>query len=418
MMKFQKSYFNFRGDEMNVYVARQAIFDINKKVVAYELLFRNNNINKFFPVENVNPTLNVIKNSFSVIGLNEITEGKPAFINFDEVLLKSGFIETLNKELIVVEILETVNPGDTIVQCCKNLKAKGYTIVLDDFQYSSEFDKLIEYVDIIKVDFIITKGKERKEIMDKVKNKNIKFLAEKVEKKEDYEEAVKHGYSYFQGYFFCRPVIISGKDICVYKPTYTKLIKELSSEIIDIENVENLIKNDVSLSYKLLKIINSAYYSLTTQVKSIRNAIMIIGIDELKRWIFIMELKAMNKNSIEELTKLSLIRGYFGEHIVKEIDFGVEKFDMFLTGLFSLIDALTNQPLGKILNELPVSQDIKDALMCRNNVMGELLDLIIKYESGTWEEVNMLVKKMGLDREFLTNCYLKAIGSVKGLDVA
>ena len=417
-IRYKKLDFKFRGDDMDVYVARQAIFDINKKVVAYELLFRNNNINKFFPVENINPTLNVIKNSFSIIGLNEITEGKPVFINFDEMLLKSGIIETLNKDLVAVEILETVNPVDTTVQYCKNLKSKGYTIVLDDFQYSGKFDKLIEYVDIIKVDFTITKGKERKEIMDKVKNQNIKFLAEKVEKQEDYKEALKYGYSYFQGYFFCRPVIISGSDICGYKPTYTKLIKELNNEIIDIENVENLIKSDVSLSCKLLKIINSAYYSLTTRVKSIRNAIMIIGIDELKRWIFVMELKAMNKSSIEELTKISLIRGYFGEFIVREIDFGVEKFDMFLAGLFSLVDALANQPLDKVLNTLPVSQDIKDALMCRNNMMGELLDLIVKYERGTWEEVNILVKKMGLDREFLTNCYLKAIGSVKGLDVA
>lgn len=403
---------------MNVYVARQAIFDTNKQIIAYELLFRNSNINKFTPIEGLNPTLNVIKNSFSIIGLDKITEGKRAFINFDEALLKSGIIETIHKDCIVVEILETINPDDTIINCCKHLKTKGYIIALDDFEYDYKFDKLMRYIDIIKVDFTLTKGKGRKEIMYRIRNKNIKFLAEKVETEKDYEEALEYGYSYFQGYFFCKPVIISGNDIFIYKPTYIKLIKELSSEVVDIENVENLIKSDVSLSCKLLKIINSAYYSLTTRVKSIRNAIMIIGIDELKRWIFVMELKAMNKSSIEELTKISLIRGYFGEFIVREIDFGVEKFDMFLAGLFSLVDALANQPLDKVLNTLPVSQDIKDALMCRNNMMGELLDLIVKYERGTWEEVNILVKKMGLDREFLTNCYLKAIGSVKGLDVA
>ena len=168
-----------------------------------------------------------------------------------------------------------------------------------------------------------------------------------------------------------------------------------------IENVENLIKSDVSLSCKLLKIINSAYYSLTTRVKSIRNAIMIIGIDELKRWIFVMELKAMNKSSIEELTKISLIRGYFGEFIVREIDFGVEIFDVFLTGLFSLIDALTNQPLDKILIELPVSKNVKDALAGKQNMLSKLLDLIIKYEKGIWEEVNIIVEKIGLDNAFV-----------------
>lgn len=398
---------------MNVYVARQAILDINKQVVAYELLFRNNNINKFIPIKNLNPTLDVLKNTFFVIGLDKITDGKQAFVNFDEVLLKSGIIETIHKDCIVVELLETITPDDTIIKYCKNLKEKGYIIALDDFEYNNKFDKLIEYTDIIKVDFTLTKGKERKEIMDKIKNKNIKFLAEKVETEEDYRKALEYGYSYFQGYFFCKPTIISGNDIFVYKPTYDKLIKELSKEIVDIENVEYLIKTDVSLCYKLLKIVNSAYYNFSTEITSIHNAIMIVGINELKRWILISELKSINKNGVKELTRMSLLRGYFMELIVKEIDFGVESFEAFLTGLFSLIDALTNQPLDKILDELPVSQNIKDALAGKQNMLGKLLKLIIKYEKGMWEEVNIMVKKMGLNKEFITNCYLKAIYNLK-----
>jgi c-di-GMP-related signal transduction protein len=401
---------------MNVYVGRQAILDVNKQVVAYELLFRNNNINKFISIENSNPTLDVIKNSFSVIGLDKITEGKKAFINFDEALLKSGIIETFPKDRIVVEILETVTPDDTIIECCKNLKENGYIIALDDFEYNSKFDELMNYIDIIKVDFILTKGKERKEIIERIKNKNIKFLAEKVETEEEYKEALGYGYSYFQGYFFCKPVIVSGKDIFVYKYTYIKLIKELSQDIIDIENVENLIKSDVSLSYKLLKVVNSAHYGMKREITSIRNAIMIIGINKLKRWIFIIELGSMNKNNMEELIKMSLIRGCFGELIVKEIDCGVEVFEIFLTGLFSLIDALTNQPLGEILNELPVSKNVKDALLGKENMLGKLLELIIKYEKGIWEEVNIIVEKIGLDKEFVKNCYLKAVESVKILD--
>ena len=190
---------------MDVYVARQAIFDINKEVIAYELLFRNNNINKFSSIENSNPTLDVIRNSFSVIGLDKVTGGKRAFINFDEELIKSGLIEAFPKDCIVIEVLETVKPDNTIIECCRSLKEKGYIIALDDFQYNEEFDELIKYIDIIKVDFIITKGKERKEIMHRIKNKDIKFLAEKVETEEEYKEAVGYGYSYFQGYFFCKP---------------------------------------------------------------------------------------------------------------------------------------------------------------------------------------------------------------------
>lgn len=402
---------------MDVYVARQAIFDVNKEVVAYELLFRNSkNINKFIAIENSNPTLDVIRNSFSIIGLDKVTGGKLAFINFDETLIKSGVIEAFTKDCIVVEVLETVKPDKAIIECCKNLKAKGYIIALDDFEYNEEFDELIKYIDIIKVDFIITKGKERKEIMHRIKNKNIKFLAEKVETEEEYKEAVGYGYSYFQGYFFCKPVIISGKDISGYKFTYMNLIKELDKENINIKNIENLIKNDVSLSYKLLKAANSAHYSMKRKITSIADAIMIIGLKELKKWIFLMTLENMGENNIDELVKMSLLRATFGELLSNEIKPPISGFDAFLTGLFSLMDALMKIPIENILSELPISKDVKDALLGNENILLNLLKLIIKYEKGDWEGVNELIEEFGLDEEFVSSCYFEAIQSLKSLE--
>lgn len=401
---------------MEVYVARQAIFNINKEVVAYELLFRNNKINKFVPIENSNPTLNVIRNSFSVIGLDRVTGGKRAFINFDGELIKLGIIEAFPKECIAIEILETVNPDDKIIECCRRLKEKGYTIALDDFEYNREFDELMKYVDIIKVDFLLTKGKERKEIMHRIKNRNIKFLAEKVETEEDYKEAVGYGYSYFQGYFFCKPVIISGKDISGYKLTYINLINELDKNDVNIKNIEKLIKNDVSLSYKLLKAVNSAQYSFKRKITSIGDAIMIIGIKELRKWIFIITLQNMGEGSIDELVKLSLLRASFGELLSQKIQFEISSFDVFLAGMFSLIDALMNMPIENILSELPVSKDVKDALLEKDNIISELLKLIIKYENGDWEAVNELVEKFGLDEEFVSQCYLEALQKLQSLE--
>ena len=401
---------------MDVYVARQAIFNINKEVIAYELLFRNSNSNKFVFIENSNPTLDVIRNSFSVIGLDKITEGKRAFINFDEELIKSGLIETFPKDFIAIEILETVKPDARVIECCKSLKEKGYIIVLDDFEYNEEFDELIKYIDIIKVDFIITKGKERKEIMNKVRNKKIKFLAEKVETEEEYKEAVSYGYSYFQGYFFCKPVIISGKDISGFKFTYMNLIKELNKDDVDIKNIERLVKNDVSLSYKLLKSVNSAHYSMKRRITSISDAIVIIGIKELRKWIFIIALQNMGKNSVEELVKVSLLRAFFGELLSKKIQIKLSSFDVFLTGMLSLIDALLNMPIEKVLSELPVSNDIKEALLEKENVISELLQLIISYENGNWEDANKLIKKFKLDEEFVKDCYLEAIQNLQILE--
>lgn len=401
---------------MDVYVARQAIFDMNKDVIAYELLFRNKNINKFISIENVNPTLDVIRNSFLVIGFDKITGGKLAFINFDGELIKSELIERFSKDHLAIEVLETVKPDYRIIECCKRLKEKGYIIALDDFMYCEEFDELMKYVDIIKVDFFVTKGKERKEIMKRIKNKNIKFLAEKIETEEEYNEAVGYGYSYFQGYFFCKPVIISGRDVSGYKFTYINLIKELNQSNINIKKIENLIKNDVLLSYKLLKTVNSAHYCLKRKITSISDAIIIIGTKELKRWIFIITLKQIGENSIDELVKMSLIRASFAESLSKKIQVNVPQFDAFLIGMFSLMDALLKMPIENILTELPISDDVKDALLGKTNILSELLKLIIEYEKGNWKDVNRLIEKFELDEEFVSDCYLDAIQSLKSLE--
>ncbi|WP_297430336.1 EAL and HDOD domain-containing protein [Clostridium sp.] len=401
---------------MDVFVARQAIFDSNKEVIAYELLFRNSNINEFISIKNVNPTLDVIRNSFLVIGFNEITGGKKAFINFDEDLIKSEIIERFSKDHIAVEVLETVKPDFAIIECCKRLKEKGYIIALDDFMYHEQFDELIEYIDIIKVDFFVTKGNERKEIMSRIKNKNIKFLAEKVETEEEYREALRYGYSYFQGYFFCKPMIISGKDVSGYRFIYINLLEELNKDNINIKKIEALIKNDVLLSYKLLKAVNSAHYCLKRKIKSIGEAIMIIGINELRRWIFIISLKQMGENSIDELVKMSLIRASFMEALSKEIRFEILQFDAFLSGMFSLIDVLLKIPIINILNELPISDYVKDALLGRKNMLSELLNLVVEYERGNWIEVNKLIRKFKISEEFVNDCYLGAILNLKNLD--
>ncbi|MFW2490652.1 EAL and HDOD domain-containing protein [Clostridium chromiireducens] len=404
---------------MDVYVARQAIFDINKEVIAYEVLFRNNNIdNEFISIKNVNPTLDVIRNSFFVIGINKITGGKKAFVNFDEELIKSEIIERFSKDHLAVEVLESVKPDYVIIDCCRRLKEKGYIIALDDFSYNEQFDKLMKYIDIIKVDFLVTKGKERKEIISKIKNTNIniKFLAEKVETEEEYREALSYGYSYFQGYFFCRPVIISGRDVSGYKFTYMNLINELNKETVNIEVVEALVKSDVFLSYKLLKEANSAYHYIKRKIVSIRDAIMIIGINELKRWIFIITLKQIGENNIDELVRMSLIRASFMEVVSKKFHLDIPAFDAFLTGIFSLIHVLLKMPIEKILIDLPISSDVKDALLGKNNIILELLELTIEYEKGNWIEVNKLIKKFELNEEFVGNCYLNSIINLKILE--
>ncbi|MFA6941707.1 MAG: HDOD domain-containing protein [Clostridiaceae bacterium] len=393
---------------MYAYIARQPILNAKNKVIAYELLFRNNFVNVSKIEDSSLATLQVIKNFYSVVGKDTLTDRKPAFINFDENLLKSKLIENLPKD-VVVEILESVEPTEEIVSICKSLKENGYILALDDFQYDDKYIEILEYIDIIKVDFMITKGLERKQLIEKVNKDKIKYLAEKVETLQDYKEAAELGFSMFQGYYFCRPVIVSVKDINVYQFTYLKLIEELNKEEIDIEKIEKDIKNDLSLSYKLLMLVNSAYYGLKTKVTSIKNAIMLIGAGELKKWLYVITLKSINKDKPDEIIKMSLIRAYFGEILVKREKLKVNPSDMFLTGLFSMIDVLTESSMEQVLKSLPISLQVKSALTGEDNILRSILDLEMFYEKADWEGVKNLSEALDLNQEIINESYMKAI---------
>lgn len=201
---------------MNTFIATQPIFDTNQNVIAYELLFRGDSVNnEFNNIDGDIATSNVIINSISVIGLSNLTNGKKAFINFTENLILDDTAYVLPKEYVIIEILENVPPSKEIIKACKRLKAKGYTLALDDFVLIDNLKELIKLADLIKIDFTITKGDERKKVIDKILqiNNKVKFLAEKIETKEEFNEASMMGYSFFQGYFFSKPTIFRGTDL-------------------------------------------------------------------------------------------------------------------------------------------------------------------------------------------------------------
>lgn len=198
---------------MEAFVARQPIFDRNLDIFGYELLFRSGHDNFYDGMDENAATSSVIYNSLSVIGIENLTANKRAFINFPYEMLINGAASTLPKESVVIEILENVYPDHDIINECRKLKQLGYMLALDDFILKPEYQPLIELADVIKIDFLLTKSEEREPIIKKINSSKIKFLAEKVETKEEYEQAYKLGYSYFQGYFLSKPVIIRGIDI-------------------------------------------------------------------------------------------------------------------------------------------------------------------------------------------------------------
>jgi c-di-GMP-related signal transduction protein len=240
---------------LDVFVARQPIFTKRQKLFAYELLFRDSYENACTCADGDQATSDVICNSFFAIGMDILTGGKRAFINFTENLLRREIPLLLPKEVVVVEILETVEPTPALLAACVKLKQAGYLLALDDFVFQTEFIPLLDICDIIKVDFLTTIGHDRKKIMHDIGERNIKFLAEKVETRADFEQAVKFGYSYFQGYFFSKPIVLKGKNAPTSKINQLrvfKVLQELDKENFTFENIEKFIMYDLALSYQLL----------------------------------------------------------------------------------------------------------------------------------------------------------------------
>ncbi len=346
---------------MDVFLARQPILNKYNKLFGYELLFRDSEKNSFQGEDGDKATIDVIKNSFINIGIEKVTGGKKAFINFTKNILKSDIFMVLSPETVVIEILEDVDPTEEIVELCKKLKKLGYLIALDDFVYSSKYKKLLEITDIIKVDFKITKGYERREVIENVNLPHIKFIAEKVETLEEFNEAVSYGYSYFQGYYFSRPLIVTGKRISENKIIYMKLLQEINSGSFNIEIIEDLIKRDVSLSFKLLKLINSANYVFRSEIKSIRQALALLGEKEIKMWLYLIVFKTLGEDKPENIIIESLTRAKFAEIIAQKIKGAPNSFNAYLIGMLSMVDRLMDIPLDEILHQLLLPIEVKDA---------------------------------------------------------
>ncbi len=394
---------------MDIFVARQPIFDKQEKVQAYELLFRSG-LENFYPdIDGDIATSKVISNSFISIGLDELTQGKKAFINFTRELLVNGAANAIPKELMTIEVLENIDPDYDVVVALTDLKKQGYTIALDDFVLDKKFEPFIELADIIKIDFIQSNRFERKKLVDIYKNRGITFLAEKIESYEEFEEAKFLGYDLFQGYFFCKPEIIQGKDVPGYKINYLELLKEVNMPDIDFNKMESIIKRDVSLSYKLLKLVNTVAYGFRSQIKSIKHALVLLGILEIKKWLYLVALTEIGGDKPDELIVNSLIRAKFCELLANDMGMGTQGSDFFLMGLFSLIDVLMGQPMEQIIEELPITIGVKDALLGVDNEFKKSFEIILSYEGGRWDRVEKATSKININELKYPKYYVESV---------
>ncbi|MDQ0214359.1 EAL and modified HD-GYP domain-containing signal transduction protein [Oikeobacillus pervagus] len=396
---------------MDIHVARQPIFNRFEKTVAYELLYRNNSTTNQANIVNADQaTISVIKNSLINIGISRISEGKKLFINFTEnlLLLEAPFF--FSKEEIVIEILEDVMAKNEVLKICQKLKDHGYSIALDDFVLHKDNQGFLPYADIIKVDFLNTSAEQRMQMKRKLSHlHHIHWLAEKVETREQMKEAMEQGYHFFQGYFFCEPMILSGESIPHFSTEYFKILKELNQESPNIDVITDLIEKDLPLAYQLLKLLNKAAFYTRQPIKTIRQAIMIIGFNHLKKWMAFLFLNHTNHKCSEEIIQTSLIRANTLEKISPYIHAKQSSSQYFLLGLFSVIDVLIGRPMEEILKELPLDVEIKRALLNEGNDAQYVLNIVKQVERGNWDDARDLCTKIQLNEEVVFEAYHHAL---------
>ncbi len=397
-------------------IARQPIFDTKLRIYGYELLYRSNAvdasmaINTFSPCDPDQATSSVLTNGMFLFGMEKLTQGKLAFVTFSRRLLISDVMTFLPNKDIAVEVLETVEPDALTLAACEKLKANGYKIVLDDFVYHPQMDPLVDIADIIKIDFLVSHPSYCEAITKQFRRKkNLIFLAEKVETYEQYRQALSWGYTLFQGYFFCKPVVVDTHDIQGNKLVYFKLLKELNNPKIGIKRLEEIIHRDISLSYKILKYVNSVGFGLKGKISSIKQAVAMMGNEKLSKFVTLVLLKGLGEDKPSELIVTSIIRGRFSELVAESLGFKDQISDAFLTGMFSLMDALLDKPMDKVLAELPLNDNISGALQRQPSKLTLILETVIAYEQGNWDKYDIYRQTIKLDDETAKRLYLEAV---------
>jgi c-di-GMP-related signal transduction protein len=394
---------------MDAHVARQPIFDIRKKISGYELLFRDQTAKYDPSIDGDVATSTVLANSYFSIGMDSLVGDKKSFINFTQSLLQQKYPLLLPKDSTVIEILETVQPTPELVAACREMAQKGYTFALDDFTYAPELQPLIELAHIIKFDFRLSSAEIIQDYLQKIKrHNNLILLAEKIETHDEFQQALEMGFDLFQGFFFCKPELVTGKEIPGNQLALLQIMAAVNRPEFDIREIETLIAPDVSLAYKLLRYINSAFFAKAQKISSIQQALIYMGETEIRRFVSLIAMSNLAQGKPGELIRAACIRGKFCELLGNIISQPIQPSELFTLGMFSLIDAILDQPMQRVMKELPLANDIKTALVERKGRLIGYLLLVETYEKGQWDQMAKISQVMKIPEEKLLELYLEA----------
>jgi len=389
------------------FMVRQPILDRYEKVYGYEILFRPGEEEVWPPINGGQAGQDASPGTPAFAWIDEIREGARAFIKCTRQALIEGHAAGLPRDQVVLEILASREPDEEVAAACRRLKNAGFLIALERCQGAWQ-ERLADMADIFKLDVTASTDREQWLLLRKYRPRGGVFVAEKVDKRTQFQAAVQQGFSYFQGQFFCRPQPKSNSEITPAKLVYLLILRAVNQPEINVEEVADLIKHDLALSYKLLRFLNSARFAFRSQIKSIRHALL-LGQNEVRKWIGLVSVSALGEGAPPILVTMALIRAAFCESLAPLMGAPKRQSDYFFLGLLSTIDVLLGRPMRLVLAELPIAPDVSAALVGEQNPLRDVLQTIISYEQGKWGEFSQLARKLTLREETLAELYLHAL---------
>lgn len=383
------------------YVARQPIFDREEKVFGYELLFRDG-LENTFTGDSDEASRATLDRSL-IMGLDVLCDGRRAFLNCTRDTLIKGLVTLLPSASTVVEVLETVKPDPDVLSACQNLKEAGYQIALDDFVADDPREPLAEIADILKIDMLLTTEQQRIAMIKRFGPWRRRMLAEKIESQADFVRARDQGFVYFQGFFFRKPEKLYTRELPANRLNYVRMLQEVSRPELDVNALENLIKGEASVCYRLLRYLNSAVFAFKSEIHSVRHALAMLGEREVRRWVRLVAAVGAGQEKTSDLVLSALVRGRFGELLQPLVPHG--ESDLFLLGLLSLLDAMLEMPMADVLERVPLDHETKAVLLGKASLLRPVYQLMLAHESGEWDAAEQLSAGLRLQSEEVASYY-------------
>lgn len=387
------------------YVARQPILDLNGKVHGYELLYRDGP-ELAFRGDGEFATRTILDNSV-IFGVEKFAGGSNAFINCTFETLTQDQVTVLPPGVTVLEVLETVEPTLELIEACRKLKTLGFRLALDDFIWAPKFAPLVELADYIKVDFMLTDAAGRKDLFGRLKGRKVALLAEKIETQEEYQHACAEGFTLFQGYYFCRPILMKNCKIPSNHLAQFEILRLMHDNPVDLFKLSEAVKRDESLTYRILRMVNSAGYATRVEVDSVRSALVILGEVTFRRIIMLAIATELNSGRPSEILRMAAVRARFCELVAGLCSLSTA--EQYLLGMLSLLPAMLRIPMDELTPALPIRKELREALEGRDVPEGRMLAWLRGHECGDWAACDAIVQLSGLRKAQVEEFYVESV---------